>query len=189
MRDFAPDSAYLEKDLLKQGRYDAISEAYHRYRSDFLNWAKYSGLPESDALDLYQDALVILFKNLADGKLQTIQSTLVAYLIGIGKNLALKSHSLRAKEVSLEEYKEENLGTIDVNILDFQEETIKESLIRGIFQQLSSICQQIIILFYYRGLSMNQIREQMNYKNENATKTAKHKCMNQFKKMVRASTN
>lgn len=193
MRDTAPDSSFLEKDQLifeqlKQGHYDAISEAYHRYRADFLSWAKrYSGLPESVALDLYQDALIILFKNLADGKLQTIQSTLVAYLIGIGKNLALKKHSLRAKEVYLDEYEEENLGTIELNILAFQEETLKESLIRDSFQQLSDICRQIIILFYYRGLSMNQICKQMNYKNENATKTAKHKCMNQFRKMVRAS--
>lgn len=190
MRDTAPNSALVEKDQfifeqLKQGRYDAIGEAYHRYRAEFLNWAKQqSGLSEADALDLYQDALVILFKNLSSGKLQIMQSTLSAYLIGIGKKLALKRYALKLQEIFLGQSIEADIHEIELNIFQEIEQTHREYWIQKSFQQLSDVCRQIITLFYYRGFSMDQIREQMRYNSEDVAKTAKYKCLNQLKKII-----
>lgn len=82
-----------EVDIFAQLQKDpnpVLVKIYREYRKEFLSWAYNNyGAGEDDALDSFQDAMIILYKNVREGKLTDLQSSLKTYLFSIGKNVLL----------------------------------------------------------------------------------------------------
>ena len=53
-------------------------------------------------------------------------------------------------------------------------------LIRKYVKQMKEPCATVLGLFYFKDYSMQQIAQQMNYKNSDVAKTRKNKCMSQL---------
>lgn len=72
-----------------------ISQFYTKYSSEFCkNISRKYSIKDEDLLsDIFQDAVIRLWRNIQDGKLtdSTLTTTLTGYLYGVGEKVALET--------------------------------------------------------------------------------------------------
>jgi len=90
----------------KAGKRQAANVLYDEYRPVFVKWMrKKHKCNEEVAIDVFQDSIIILYKNAQKGKLDDLQSKLQSYLFGIGQNVFLRRVTRQKKTSSEEELK------------------------------------------------------------------------------------
>jgi RNA polymerase sigma factor (sigma-70 family) len=125
-----------------------------------------------DAQDLFQDALVILYKK-AHTKNFTLTAPLNSYLLAIVKNCWMQELRQR-KKIPLSE------TTVDIAAAEINEED-DFILAKSAFDLLGEKCRQLLILFYFKQLNFKTIAEQLSFSDEKTAKNQKYRCMQKAK--------
>ena len=86
--------------LLKQGDPKTLEKIYLDNREGFINFSKKDNVEEYDAVDIYQDSILVLRENAINGKIDSLQSNISTYLFAIGKYKIF--HNITSKASSLE---------------------------------------------------------------------------------------
>ena len=147
-------------------------------------------LSRSDCEDVFQEAFIVLHKNMTEGKL-TLTSSLSTYFIGICRNKAREKMRGKGKELTIidefpnttkDEFEDERID----RLLALEDDTSqieerKEAVVREIVSKLPSPCDQILWGFYRDGFSMKTLAKMYNYKSEGSVKVTKHRCGEKFK--------
>ena len=133
----------------------------------------------SDAEDVFQDAMMILFVKLSDENFKTY-TCLSNYVMGITKNLWLKKLKNRKFFVEFpDEYYKTNHEEIDIaieNERDFMDKIV------DYIQKISTHCQNLISDIYFKNKNIEEIREKYNYTSQHNAQNQKYKCVAQIKK-------
>ena len=170
--------------LLKKGDSLMLETIYKKNRLPFLNFAKKYELPKADVIDVYQDAIIALRDNVVLGKIETLNSSLRTYLFSIGKFMIFKK---------INEYKSTEALTKDVKVIskeiqffDFNSKGIdpKQQRVNLCLGQLGEKCQQVLKLFYYDGLTLEEIQQHLGYDNYNVVKSQKSRCLKSLKDLI-----
>lgn len=129
---------------------------------------------ESDAEDVFQDALIILYKKIIEENL-ILTSSFKTFLYSICRNLWLQR--LDKKVFSNEFLELENISAIQETIYsefsDTEDEKFK--LYQVHFLNLSEDCQKVLRLFMNK-VALKEIAEIMGFKTEKYAKTRKFMC-------------
>jgi len=162
---------------------------YENYREEFIVWAgrKYQ-LDQEDAVDVFQESVICFYRNVVRGKVETISSSVKTYLFAIGKNI------IRDKLKKNDPLKvTQEIGEIDVShqpeIMELIYNEERAELVKQLMQELQEPCNSLLRLFYYFNLSMKEIAQKMQYKNENVAKTQKMRCLNALKEKIKKRFN
>lgn len=159
----------------------ALDKIYIENRDVFLNFFQKYTLTEEEVKDIYQDTIIAFYQRGVQGKIQSLQSSVKTYLfsIGIHKTIDL----LRSKSRSIEKIQK---AAQEVEMIEWEDDllTIEQKKLYKQFGKLGESCQRMLILFYYRGLSINEIVNMGFYKDENTVKSHKSKCLKQLLKLV-----
>lgn len=160
--------------LFKKGqRGKAFKKLYHLYpRIEKLILSK--GGRKDDASDVFQEALIILNRNLETSNFK-LTSSFYTYLYSVSrfvwsdlqKNLTKQQlHELNAQEVQI-----------------FQDviEEKKYQLAEHAFSEIGKRCQQLLQLFYHKAMSFNEIANVMQFKSSKIAKNQKYKCLQKAK--------
>lgn len=171
---------------LKAGDERVVLSLYEQYRSSFLSWSqKRYGISEEDAADCFQDAVIALWNNVMDGKLEDLQSSLKTYLFSIGKNYVLTKIRKDTREPvwteELEEMKRSDLP--DPEALYLGNERVR--VVADLVETLSEPCKSILRYYYYKRFSMEAIAETMQYKNADTVKSQKLRCVKELQEKAR----
>lgn len=166
---------------LRQNGLQAIETLYQEWRNDFVAFAQRYGAPEEDILDAYQDAVVVLYENILNGKLQQFSSTPKTYLFSIGKYKLLNKLKAKNKLVGLSANESEGAEewTYPEQDLNQRQQRMYQAL-----KQLGASCQQLIQLFYYQKLSIREIVVKAGFKNENTVKAQKSRCIKSLRERL-----
>lgn len=160
-----------------------LKNLYNKYRTPFLNFGRKYGLDEYALSDIYQEAFIALYKRGVNGKLNKVSSGMQTYLFGIGKFViydTLKKNSRqRSLETLLQSTEEEKVSGATETLSQ------QQKLLQTHFKKLGEKCQQVLTLFYYRGLSIEEIVVHIGYENENTVKTQKSRCLKSLKQLVK----
>lgn len=162
-----------------------IKELYNLYRSEFIGFGKRYSLSEDDLVDIYQEAFIALRKRAIDGKLNEVQSSMKTYLFGIGKYMIfdkLKADKKTVKVESVLHIAGEQMEEIEVD--ETPPLSREQELLRKYFKQLEDTCRQLLTLFYYRGLSINEIANLKGYKSANVVKASKSRCLKTLRELI-----
>lgn len=162
-----------------------LKALYNNYRDAYLHFGKGLGAPEAMILEVYQDAFLALRKKAIQGKLDGVQSSLKTYLFGIGKFMLFDALKKEGKTVSMEnplQLVEEKVEEIPIN--ENPELTKQQQLLRTFFVKLGIKCQQVLTLYYYRGLTIEEIVVKTDYGNANTVKAQKSRCLKTLKQMM-----
>ena len=62
--------------------------------------------------------------------------------------------------------------------------TEQQQRLRTFFKKLGKKCQLVLTLFYYRGLTIEEIVEHTDYGNANTVKAQKSRCLKTLKEFV-----
>jgi len=171
-------------ELLKQGDKNALEKIYLENREGFINFAKKYNVNENDAIDIYQDSIMVLRENAINGRIDDLQSNISTYLFAIGKYKIYYNFRLQSKTVLKNDFDlvEENID-FDVNLYG-QELTKEQKLLKKYYDRLGDRCKSILNLFYYQGYSLDEIRSILNYSNKKVLKSQKSRCIKQLKDLV-----
>lgn len=170
--------------LLKKDDKLILKKIYVDYRSDFIAFGRKISLYEDDILDAYQDAIITLQEQVITGKLNTLNCSIKTYLFGIGKYILYEKNRKRNKTI---------LSAIDTNEITMIEVPIfseiltsQQKKIKLGFKQLGKKCIEVIELFYYRGYTLEEITETLNYENKNVVKSQKSRCLKKLKEIIKS---
>ena len=148
-------------------------------------------LSRTDCEDIFQDAFIVLHKNITDGKLKTLTCPLSTYFIGICRNKAHEKLRGKGKELNIideypsttkDEFEDERIDRL-LALEDNNEqiEARKEAVVGEIVSKLPAPCDKILWGFYRDGFSMKTLAQTYDYKSEGSVKVTKHRCAEKFK--------
>jgi len=163
---------------IRQGDEDCLRAIYREYRQPFVLWIKGEfSCTDEDAIEFFQTSVVIFYDNIITGKLQELSSNVKTYLFGIGRNKAHEWLRHRQRQGT-------TADDLLINYLHEEEPEVDETefanSLRTIdtgMNQLGEPCRTLLQLFYYQQLSMREICERLQYKNEDTAKNQKYKCL------------
>jgi len=177
---FYTDDAIL--DGLKKRDSGIIRYVYKEYYPTIKFLITTNSGTETDAEDVFQDALVVLFKKIAREDL-ILTSSFKTFLYSICRNLWLQR--LDRRVFSNEFLEMEDLSELQENLYLDQpdEEHDKYRLFQQHFLRLSDDCQKVLQLFLGKT-SLKEIAEIMGFKTEKYAKTRKFMCKEKLKNSI-----
>jgi RNA polymerase sigma-70 factor (ECF subfamily) len=128
-------------------------------------------------VDIYQEAVMIVYEKVASRKLTVLESSLKTYLFAVSKNLILKM--LRRREITQAALAERDKLALHDDSEELAE--LRREKVRTIVANLPDPCKSILQMYYYQQLSMRLIAEQLGYKSEDVAKVQKNRCMKSLK--------
>lgn len=173
---------------IREGERKVLHQQYQLHRAAFIDWAerRYQ-CREEDLVDVYQEAFIVLYQNLIEGKIEKMQCSIRTYIFSVAKNLLFKQFRTNTK---VESTKVEELYYLADSDLNIEEEWVakdEQANLKRAIAQLGKVCQQLLTLFYYHGLDQESIMHRMQYKNRATVKSQKVRCMRQLEKLAKSS--
>ncbi len=155
--------------------------------------SRYS-LSEDECADVFQDSLVILWKNINENKVDSKDLGLSSstYFMTICRNKTMELLRSKSRYVTTpyeinpnrdhHDYQEDQVERI-LSLEDAHEniQKEKEALVRDIVKNLPSPCNELLWGYYGDCHSMKMLAEMFNYASENAVKVTKHRCCEKFR--------
>lgn len=173
------ESADILYERLSGGDESALVEIYDTYKEEFLNFFKKYDINAESTLDIYQDCIVVIYQKILINDFELKTSSLKTYIFGIGKNKVydyFKRKRIKTNAI-------EGLKTTDKRFeIDSGPNIYEQTLARNL-KIISESCQNILKLFYYRGLSIKEIVEKTDYKDENTVKSHKSRCLKKLENL------
>ncbi len=161
----------------------ALDNVYVAYKDEFLLFSKKFTISEEDAVDIYQDTIIAFYENVKNGKLTELTSSLKTYIFSIGKYGIYNKQKKGNKTIVLDRKHLENLDLEAIEI-DFSSDD-KSLLISKAMAKLGDRCKQILMLFYYHAYSIEALKYEFDYKNENVVRSHKSRCLKNLKEIIK----
>lgn len=150
------------------------------YRDNFMvvrnHILKNNGKME-DVEDILQDATIVVWEKIRNNALQ-LNAKLSTFVFAIAKNLWLKRLAKMGRQVQMNDMHTENLTDFS-DSLDSRDLNI----VKKMMELLGDKCQKILTLFYFDGLDMNSIADELEYSNADTAKAKKHQCFKQLQEL------
>ena len=155
----------------------AFSYLYKAHFNMVRNLIEKNSGTYDDASDIFQETLIIIFEKIRDKKLP-VSCSLKTYIYSVARNQWLKRLVYKKRNVQIRNFEEFIIVEDDGS--DFSSEIDLKSL----FNEIGEACRKLLILFYYRRKSMEEISVTLNYSNADTAKNQKYKCIQRLKKMI-----
>jgi RNA polymerase sigma factor (sigma-70 family) len=129
-----------------------------------------------DASDLFQEVLIIIYEKVLDNRLR-LTCSLKTYIYSIARNQWLNKLKAQKRYTSFNNF--ESFISIEE-----EPENIPTINLDNLLNEIGEACRKLLILFYYKKRSMQEICKELNYSNADSVKNQKYKCMQRLKKMA-----
>ena len=175
---------------LAHGQRVATEQIYRQNYHIVSGWLVKNGGSASDAADLFQEAMVVLF-----GKAQEEEFRLTCavgtYLFSICKHLWYKKLQRQNREpVTLLDNTEADDEGSDLlyedDIKAHEEREIHYEQLNTALDQIGEPCRSLLKAFYHEDKSMQEIASGFGYTNPDNAKTQKYKCLTRLRKIFYA---
>jgi RNA polymerase sigma factor (sigma-70 family) len=181
------DQVDIILEQLRLGKNEAFEYLYKKHYHTTEAYVKSNAGTVQDARDIFQEALLVLFKKTHDADFR-LTSDLGSYIQAIVRNMWL--YRLRTRrahpEVPIDEpgrlpdVEDDHLGLI----LNEQAQEEKHIAVKQLLETLKTDCQKLIEYVYYYQFSSTQIAELLGYA-ESFVKVKKHRCMEALREKVK----
>ena len=134
-----------------------------------------------DADDVYQDAIIVLFQYVKNGKYKE-EYDLDGFLFRVAKNSWIDIARKKQKII-----KASFIGFDISDESDFLNDVIKDeqlNVFHSLFNKLEENCRKILSYVIFDKKSMKEISELMGLKNEKVAKGQHHRCKQYFTKII-----
>ncbi len=168
------DQEIFEK--ICQGDEKALEVLYKKYYRMMTKLVISNSGTEEEAKDIYQEALVVFWQKAVSGKL-VLTSKISTYVYSICQNLWRKELD-RKKRLSNEEK-----DGVEYTDYDSKE---RARIIQECINDLGETCRNVLMYYYYDGLSMQDIADKLGFANTNTAKTKKYKCKKKLDDLVKS---
>lgn len=143
-----------------EGDTKIIQGIYENYFPVVKNFVLKNSGTETEAMDVFQDALVLTYQKLKLDSL-CLNCSLTTYIFAVSRNMWMNTLRKSRKHISWDK-KPDIREDVNNDILNLLHENTKLSLFHKCFLSLGEVCQQVLRNFFL-GKSMLEISELMNY--------------------------
>jgi RNA polymerase sigma factor (sigma-70 family) len=167
---------------IKTGDSEILKSVYTDYFGMVRNLVMKNSGSETDAEDVFQDALVVLFKKFNHSEFN-LTVKFKTYFYSVCRNIWLTELRKRGGRNSrLKDFEHHvDLGyEFTANWKETQEEAFVK--IEKAMRYLGEKCQQILLMYYYQKQSMQDIATALEYADADSAKAQKYKCIRQLKR-------
>jgi len=176
---------------LANGQRVATEQIYRQNYHIVSGWLVKNGGSASDADDLFQEAMVILYSKAQDEEFR-LTCSVGTYLFAISKHLWYKKLHRQSREpVALYDNtatdEDERTGIAyedDINAHEEREAHYQQ--LDAALDQLGEPCRSILRAYYHQDKSMQEIAADFGYTNPDNAKTQKYKCLARLRKIFNA---
>jgi len=170
--------------LFYEDENEAFETLYKSYRDEFVihfhNENK--GLSKEDVIDLFQDTLMILYRNIVEKKITEIHNP-KSYIYTIAQNLLYQKLRDNKKQRTLKENLNLEDSLVDSAYGNINIHNTDQSQLQLRLSKLGHKCRKIILGYYYKNLEFEEIAKIHDYSSGNTVKSQKHKCIKQLRKL------
>jgi RNA polymerase sigma factor (sigma-70 family) len=173
---------HLILESIKNGDKAQLESLYKSHKLEFINWVtgKYSCSSE-EAKDAFQYAIITLYENLRNNKISKLDSSIKTYLFAIGKNKILEEYK---SSIRFSRKPDDEVPDLpDINKWDNEVYEDSLLLVENCLDKLGEPCKTLLQLYYYHGMSMDEIADRMKYRNRMTSKNIKYKCILRLRKI------
>lgn len=153
-----------------------LQYVYKQYYYKINYFVKKNHGNEEDASDIFQEAIIVIYRKLKESDLIFEKSSFAGYLFSVCRFLWLKQlEKRRIEKEKLNESLPFQEDLYDENLSEIVEKNERYGLYQKHFATLSTDCQKLMQLFFER-VPLKEIAKVMGYKGEKYAKTRKYKC-------------
>ena len=181
---------YSDQELLQlirsgSGMDAAVRMLYGSY-FDFLGiYVQQHSGSDADAEDVFQEVIVAFIDLVQRDKFRG-ESSIKTFLFALNRNIWLNELKKRKRAAARETKYEREQSTEDPGVAHYIGAREGRQQLMEVIGRLGSVCQQILLAYYYEGLSIKQILEQLKYENEQVVRNKKHKCMKKLDELIQS---
>jgi len=170
---------YSDEQILKGIlRHDnlILQYIYKQYYYNINYFIRKNQGSEDDASDIFQEAIIIIYRKIKENDLIFEKSSFKGYLFSVCRFLWLKQlEKRRIEKEKLNDSLPYHEDLYDDNLNELAEKNERYGLYQKHFGTLSTDCQKLLQLFFEK-VSLKEIAKVMGYKSEKYAKKRKFKC-------------
>jgi RNA polymerase sigma factor (sigma-70 family) len=170
---------YSDEQILKGIlRHDnlILQYVYKQYYYNINYFIRKNQGSEDDASDIFQEAIIIIYRKIKENDLIFEKSSFKGYLFSVCRFLWLKQlEKRRIEKEKLNDSLPYQEDLYDDNLNELVEKNERYGLYQKHFGTLSTDCQKLLQLFFEK-VSLKEIAKVMGYKSEKYAKKRKFKC-------------
>lgn len=167
------DSEILQR--IHRGDEKVLEYLYKKYYRMMTNIVLKGNGTETEAQDVYQEALIVFWQKASSGQL-VLTSKISTYLYSICQNQWRKELDRKSR-----------LSHEQKDGMEYQshEENQNYKIVTEAIEELGDPCKSILTYYYFDGLSMTDIADRMNFANTDTAKTKKYKCKKRLDSLIK----
>ncbi len=170
---------YSDEQILKGIlRHDnlILQYIYKQYYYNINYFIRKNQGSEDDASDIFQEAIIIIYRKIKENDLIFEKSSFKSYLFSVCRFLWLKQlEKRRIEKEKLNDTLPYQDDLYDDNLNELVEKNERYGLYQKHFSTLSTDCQKLMQLFFEK-VPLKEIAKVMGYKSEKYAKKRKYKC-------------
>lgn len=176
-----PEQGLLEG--LRSGDSRAVKSLYRDIYPPLEHFLYQSGANSTEARELFQDSLLVLFLNLQKAEFE-LHCSVKTYLFSVARNLWLKRLREKKREMGWPTAPGPELIALEEGSVETrrQLEERYDAVVQAL-NQAPADCLELLEAFYFRKLPLKKIAERMGY-SANFVKIKKKRCLEGLKKRV-----
>lgn len=167
---------------IKRRDHKILTQVYKEFYPLVFGYIRKHGGFESDAKDIFQEALIVIYKFLDKEESETIND-FSAYLMGIARRVWLKQIRRSGIHEKYVNQSEKNLFEEHPSDVELENE-LELSLIRKHILKLGEECRKVL-LWTSEGLSSQEIAEKLEYKSDKIVNNKRYKCKESLIQMIK----
>ena len=162
----------------------AFAELYKEYYPMISSFIQTNNGSKSDAADIFQDALIVIYDKIREPKFQ-LTCSIKTYLYSICRNLWLKKLAKRKKQTVVKD----TVPPIELmpNIAEILETNEQTTLVANLLKQIGDDARQILIYYYFEGLKTKEVTEKMGFANDFVTRNKKSNSLKRLRTLLNES--
>ena len=177
-----------DQEILNQLNAGDESSLKHLYQHLGMvqGWVMKNNGNQEDALDLFQEAIIVFYKKFKAGEYQ-VKGKLSTYLFEICKrqwynqlNRRLKYEKANPQASQLDQRQE----SFSVEITNPNPKTSLKSYIKQAMEQLGEPCKSLLEASIYLKMKMAEIAREFNYADAHSARQQKLRCMKRLRRVV-----
>ncbi len=179
------ETKYTDPELTRgilAGENETLHYLYKTYFQSIRHFIIMNSGQDEDADDVFQEALIVLYRKLRDNTLE-LRCSLKTYIYSVAKIIWLNELSGRKKK-DTEITEPDDFKVSDDDIIRQVHKNERLKLFRKHFEMLSSDCKKVIRLVL-NNVSISEITKIMGYGSEQHTKNRRYRCKKSLIERIR----
>jgi RNA polymerase sigma factor (sigma-70 family) len=170
-------------DQIRKGKDEALVRLYAMNERQVTSYVTRNNGSQDDAEDMLQEALVVLWERVRTGRYEHT-AKISTFVFATVKNMWLRKIARSKREIA-SDMQNDLTPSNDGSVLDDMIETEEAEAVSAALNALGDPCRQLLLLYYWEELSMDEIAMQMNFANADTVKSKKYQCKKALRQLLR----